>query len=83
MGQELDGIRSIYGMTGAESIPILKHAIAVLESSDRELPAEERAKYEEHGTTGYWLPTRVNAIKPLYGLLAFAQLRPDGVWEGD
>ena len=24
-----------------------------------------------------------NAIKPLYQLIAMAQLRPDGVWDGD
>ena len=32
---------------------------------------------------GYWVATRENAIRPLYQLLAMAQMRPDGVWEGD
>jgi len=77
------GIRSIYGMTGAESIPVLKSAIAALENSDQELSEEEQAEYKRQGTTGYWIPTKANAIKPLYGLLAFAQMRPDGVWRGD
>lgn len=31
----------------------------------------------------YWEPTAGNAIKPLWQLLAFAQMRPDGVWDGD
>lgn len=31
----------------------------------------------------YWEPTAGNAIKPLYKLIAMAQLRPDGVWDGD
>ena len=31
----------------------------------------------------YWEPTAGNAIKPLYQLIAFAQMRPDGVWDGD
>lgn len=31
----------------------------------------------------YWIATAANAIKPLYQLLAFAELRPDGVWSGD
>lgn len=31
----------------------------------------------------YWEPTAGNAIKPLYSLIAFAQMRPDGVWDGD
>lgn len=78
-----NGIRSIYGLSGAESIPVLKKAIAGLEDSDEELPHEEAKQCMEHGATGYWLPTRTNAIRPLYQLLALAQMRPDGVWEGD
>lgn len=78
-----DGIRSIYGLSGAESIPVLKKAIAGLESTDEELPEEEMQKYIEQGVTGYWVATRENAIRPLYQLLAMAQMRPDGVWEGD
>lgn len=81
--REQGGIRSIYGMTGAESITVLKQAIAALENSDQELTAEEQAEYERQGVTGYWIPTKANAIRPLYGLLAFAQMRPDGMWDGD
>jgi hypothetical protein len=77
------GIRTIYGMSGAESIPVLKAAISALENSTEDISEEERKEHEEQGATGYWMPTRVNAIKPLYSLLAFAQMRPDGVWEGD
>lgn len=77
------GIRSIYGLSGAESIPVLKKAIAGLEDSDEELPYEEAKSCFEQGATGYWLPARTNAIRPLYQLLALAQMRPDGVWEGD
>lgn len=78
-----NGIRSIYGLSGAESIPVLKKAIAGLEDSNEELPYEEAKQCIEQGATGYWLPTRGNAIRPLYQLLALAQMRPDGVWEGD
>jgi len=81
--RELDGIRSIYGMTGAKSIAVLKQAIAALENSNQELTVEEQAEYERQGATGYWIPTKANVIRPLYGLLAFAQMRPDGVWGGD
>lgn len=77
------GIRPIYGMSGAESIPVLKNAIKVLRSFEFDISAEERKEYEEQGTTGYWMPTKENAIKPLYQLLSFAQMRPDGIWEGD
>lgn len=77
------GIRTIYGMTGAESIPVLKKAISKLENMDEDISNDKRQKCEAHGATGYWMPTRENAIKPLYQLLAMAQMRPDGVWEGD
>lgn len=77
------GIRSIYGMTGAESIPVLKKAISGLRSLDEDMTEEEIRDFIEHGVTGYWLPTRENAIKPLCQLLAFAQMRPDGIWRGD
>lgn len=77
------GIRTIYGMTGAQSIPILQKAIKALESMKEDIGDERRRKCEEQGATGYWMPTRANAIKPLYQLLALAQMRPDGVWDGD
>ncbi len=80
---ESQGIRTIYGMSGAESIPVLRGAIAALENSTDEISDEERKQYEEQEVTGYWMPTRENAIKPLYSLVAFAQMRPDGVWDGD
>lgn len=57
--RERGGIRSIYGMTGAESITVLKQAIAVLTNSDQELTAEEQAEYERQGATGYWMPTNI------------------------
>ena len=31
----------------------------------------------------YWEPTAGNAIRPLKQLIAMAQMRPDGVWDGD
>ena len=62
------GIRTIYGMTGAESIPIIKAAMAQL---------------GDDVSTDYWEDTEGNAKKALAGLLAFAQMRPDGVWDGD
>lgn len=62
------GIRTIYGMTGAESIPLLKEAMS---------------KLADDVSVDYWDDTEGNAKKALAGLLAFAQLRPDGIWEGD
>ena len=62
------GIRTIYGMTGAESIPVLKAAAD---------------KLGDEVSEDYWEPTEGNAKRALLGLLALAQMRPDGVWEGD
>ena len=63
-----NGIRSIYGLSGAESIPILESAISQLSNDVSE---------------DYWESTEGNAKQSLYGLLAFAKLRPDGIWNGD
>lgn len=63
-----EGIRIIYGMTGAESIPVLQSAIANLgDDTDPD----------------YWKATDGNAKRSLCQLLAMAQIRPDGVWDGD
>lgn len=62
------GIRVIYGMTGAESIPVLKKAISSL---------------ADDVSDDYWEATEGNARRALCGLLAFATMRPDGVWNGD
>lgn len=62
------GIRTIYGKTGAESIPILQDAISQL---------------GDDVSDDYWEATEGNAKRPLYQLIAMARLRPDGVWDGD
>ena len=63
-----EGIRTMYGMTGAESIPIIQKVIDSL--SDETNP-------------DYWTATEGNAKRALYGLLSFAKMRPDGIWDGD
>ena len=63
------GIRSIYGKTVAESIPMLDKAISALG--------------DDVDDDDYWHATEGNAKRALYGLLAFARMRPDGVWDGD
>lgn len=80
---ENKGIRSIYGMSGLESIPILENAIEKLENLPEELSKKEIWECKSHNVTGYWLLTRSNAIKPLYQLLTLAKARPDGIWRGD
>jgi hypothetical protein len=62
------GIRSLYGLTGAESIPILEKAVAQLGDDVHE---------------DYWEPTEGNAKQALLQCLALAKMRPDGVWAGD
>lgn len=62
------GIRSLYGLTGAESIPLLQAAIDQL---------------KDDVDVDYWKATEGNSKRPLLQLLAMAQMRPDGIWSGD
>jgi hypothetical protein len=62
------GIRTIYGMTGAASLPVLDAAIVALGD-------------ETDGD--YWKPTEGNAKQALCCLRTLAAMRPDGVWSGD
>lgn len=62
------GIRTIYGMTGAESIPVLEAAAARL---------------ADDATGNYWDATEGNVKRALLQLAALAKLRPDGIWDGD
>jgi len=63
-----EGIRGLYGKTGAESIPLLKDAIS---------------KLGDDVHPDYWTATEGNVKKALCQVLALAQMRPDGVWQGD
>lgn len=62
------GIRTIYGMTGADSIPLLEKTISRLKNDTDE---------------DYWEPTEGNAKQALLQLVALAKMRPDGIWQGD
>lgn len=53
------------GQSGAETVPILKDAISKL-SNDVD--------------DDYWKATEGNVKRALSQLLAFAQMRPDGIW---
>lgn len=64
----VEGIRTIYGMTGAQSIPVLERAISMLGDDVDE---------------NYWRPTEGNAKRALTQIQALARMRPDGVWAGD
>lgn len=62
------GIRAIYGLTGEESLPLLRKAIGELEGKP---------------DPDYWASTEGNAKAALRGLVTFAERAPHGVWEGD
>lgn len=64
----VDGIRTIYRMTGAESLPVLEEAAA---------------KLGDDLSDNYWEATEGNAKRALLQLAALARLRPDGIWDGD
>ena len=66
MGEK--GIRTIYGMTGADSIPVLESAAEQLGNDVAD---------------NYWEPTEGNAKAALLKLIALAKMRPDGIWDGD
>jgi hypothetical protein len=63
-----EGIRALYGKTGAETIPMLNAAAAQL--------ADDVAD-------DYWEATEGNVKSVLLQLKALAAMRPDGVWAGD
>lgn len=67
-GAPVRGIRTIYGLSGAESLPVLDAAIAAL---------------GDDVADDYWASTEGNAKRALVQLRALAAMRPDGVWSGD
>lgn len=66
------GIRTIYGMTPADSIPVLRDAMGKLGTD---------------ATNNYWDATEGNAARALQGLIDIAQIAvqeaPDAIWAGD
>ncbi len=62
------GIRTVYGMGAADSLPLLEKACEALG--------------DDMGDS-YWDATEGNAKRALQQLMALAKLRPDGVWQGD
>ena len=62
------GIRSIYGLTGKDSIMILSKAISVL---------------KDDVSDNYWEATEGNVRKALSDLLQLAIMKPDAIWDGD
>ena len=63
-----NGIRTIYGMTGAASLQLLRGAAETLCNDVDD---------------DYWKPTEGNAKAALLQLASLAEMRPDGVWSGD
>ena len=57
--------------------------ITAIETNQTNTEVIETYTVSEGDTSNYWEKTAANAIKPLYQLIAMAQLRPDGVWDGD
>lgn len=62
------GIRTLYGMTGEDSIKLLSGAIDAL---------------EDNVHPDYWAATEGNARQALINLRVMAVARPDGIWSGD
>lgn len=62
------GIRTIYGMTGEDSVPVIDKAIGQL-------------GYDIDND--YWKPTEGNARESLVQVRKLAEMFPQGVWHGD
>jgi hypothetical protein len=60
------GIRWLDGKLAADTIPIIQKVIDSL---------------KDDVDDDYWKGTDGNAKRALYGLLALAKMRPDGIWE--
>ncbi len=72
-------IRYLDAVTG-EEIDLFKDII----DGKRDYRKEEyTVQISEAPNDNYWEATAGNAIKPLHYLVAMAQLRPDGIWDGD
>mgnify|MGYP000864133812 CR=1 FL=1 len=66
--REKSGIRSLYGMTALEAIPILEAAISNL---------------KDDFDQDYWKPTEGNTKRALNNLLTMCKMRPDAIIDGD
>jgi hypothetical protein len=65
---KVHGIRVIYGMTGADSVPLLERGIERL---------------GDDVDSDYWKATEGNAKAAIRQCLALAKMCPDGIWDGD
>lgn len=76
--------RPVYYDDNDEVIPEHLTFDAILRGAPH-IKRKETLEYDvSEGDTGdYWADTAANAIRPLYKLIAMAQMRPDGVWDGD
>lgn len=66
--KDKSGIRSLYGMTALDAIPILEAAISSLKNDVDE---------------DYWKPTEGNTKRALNNLLTMCKMRPDAIIDGD
>lgn len=73
-------VRYIRNDTGEEVPSFAEY----LELGSEKAHSEEYEELVDEGPNDdYWEPTAGNALKPIYQLLTMAQLRPDGIWDGD
>lgn len=58
-------------------------ALGKLLRGEKVYEKEYSIEISEGPNDDYWEDTAGNAIRPLYQLIAFAKMRPDGIWDGD
>lgn len=66
--EDKSGIRSLYGMTALDAIPILEDAISNL---------------KDDFDNDYWKQTEGNTKRALNNLLTMCKMRPDAIIDGD
>ena len=57
--------------------------VRLIMSGQKYTKEEYEVEISEGPNSNYWEDTAANAIRPLHQLIAFAKMRPDGIWDGD
>ena len=81
-GEWITTTRTKYRMLDKRGVEIHDPIWAILHNVPH-TEEEYQIDVNEGPDTDYWEPTAGNAIRPLRQLMAMAQLRPDGIWDGD
>lgn len=85
ISMEREEVRYIDKKTGKEldSSDVLHRLLHDDDAEETYTKQEYKEIVSEGENRDYWKPTAGNAIRPLCQLIAMAEMRPDGIWDGD